>query len=105
MTELAQITLTQCPNTKFIVSGYSQGAMVVHNAFRTGLSPPEASGAILFADPLRRPPITGLPAAKIQQFCGTTENICGGGGDGGATGGHISYIASADSAIKAAGLP
>ncbi|USP82775.1 hypothetical protein yc1106_10049 [Curvularia clavata] len=108
MAALVKQAKSQCPNTKVIVSGYSQGAMVVHNAFSKGLSAADVSGAVMFGDPLKRAAITGLSADKIKQFCGTADMICGGGGDGGATGSHISYGSSADAAaafaIQAAGL-
>ena len=108
MADLVNTALSQCPNTKIIVSGYSQGGMVVHNAFSKGLSASKVSGAVLFGDPFKSQAVGDLPAAKVQQFCGTVDQICGGGGDGGATGGHISYGSSADAAatfaIQAAGL-
>lgn len=108
MASLVSQALSQCPSTKIIVSGYSQGAMVVHNAFRNGLSSSQVAGAVLFGDPLKRQAVGDLSMAKVKQFCGTSDTICGGGGDGGATGGHISYGSSADAAatfaIQAAGL-
>ena len=108
MAQYVQQALKQCPNTKVIVSGYSQGAMVVHNAFSQGITASQVAGAIMFGDPLKRSPISGLSADKIKQFCGTSDTICGGGGDGGATGGHTSYGSVANSAaafaIQAAGL-
>jgi predicted esterase len=107
MADLVATALTQCPNTKIIVSGYSQGAMVVHNAFKNGLSASQVAGAINFGDPLKRQAVGDLPTEKVKQFCGTSDQICGGGGDGGATGGHISYGSSAEAAatfaIEAAG--
>jgi predicted esterase len=108
MAQLVQTALTQCPNTKIIVSGYSQGAMVVHNAFSNGLKASQVAGAVQFGDPLKSMAIGDLPDNKIKQFCGTSDQICGGGGDGGATGSHLSYGSSADAAatfaIQAAGL-
>lgn len=105
MAALIDQALVQCPDTKIIVSGYSQGGMVVHAA------KPNASkvaGAVLFGDPLKRSAVGNFPTNKVKQFCGTSDQICGGGGDGGATGGHISYGSSAgaaaDFAIQAAGL-
>ncbi|CAN9339143.1 unnamed protein product [Alternaria alternata] len=108
MADLVKQAKSQCPDTKVIVSGYSQGAMVVHNAFSKGLSATDVSGAVMFGDPLKRQAISGLSADQIKQFCGTADQICGGGGDGGATGSHLSYGSSADAAasfaIQAAGL-
>jgi predicted esterase len=108
MADLVATALSQCPSTKVIVSGYSQGGMVVHNAFTNGLTASKVSGAVLFGDPLKRSAVGDMPTDKVKQFCGTSDTICGGGGDGGATGGHLSYGSSADAAatfaIQAAGL-
>ncbi|KAF9699143.1 hypothetical protein EKO04_002728 [Ascochyta lentis] len=108
MAEYVQQALKQCPSTKVIVSGYSQGGMVVHNAFSNGVSASNVAGAIMFGDPLKRQALPGLSTDKVKQFCGTADQICGGGGDGGATGSHLSYGSVADSAatfaIQAAGL-
>jgi cutinase len=107
MAELVATALAQCPDTKIVVSGYSQGAMVVHNAFKNGVSASKVKGAINFGDPLKRQAIGDLAIDNVKQFCGSQDQICGGGGDGGATGSHISYGASAeaaaDFAIKVAG--
>jgi predicted esterase len=108
MAALAKQALSQCPSTKVILSGYSQGGMVVHNAMTKGLSASQISGAVLFGDPNKRMAVGDLPKDKVKQFCGTSDFVCGGGGDGGATGSHISYGSSADAAatfaIQAAGL-
>lgn len=108
MAQLVGTALSQCPNTKIIVSGYSQGAMVVHNAFSNGLTSSQVSGAVLFGDPLKRSAVGDLSTHKVKQFCGTSDTICGGGGDRGATGSHLSdsYVAdlAANFAIQAAGL-
>ncbi|KZM20493.1 Cutinase [Ascochyta rabiei] len=108
MAQYVQQALKQCPSTKVIVSGYSQGGMVVHNAFSNGISASNVAGAVMFGDPLKRQAIPGLSTDKVKQFCGTADQICGGGGDGGATGSHLSYGSVADSAatfaIQAAGL-
>ena len=105
MAKLVDQALSQCPDTKIILSGYSQGGMVVHSAKPTSS---KVAGAVLFGDPLKRMAVGDLPAGSVKQFCGTSDMICGGGGDGGATGSHLSYGSSADAAasfaIQAAGL-
>lgn len=105
MDKLIDQALAQCPDTKVVVAGYSQGAMVVHSAKP---SSSKVAGAILFGDPLKRSYVGDLPMTSVKQFCGTSDAICGGGGDGGATGGHISYGSSAEAAaefaIQVAGL-
>jgi cutinase len=107
MADLVTQALSQCPSTKIIVSGYSQGAMVVHNTFQNGLSAETVAGAVLFGDPFKRLAVGDLMKDKVKQFCGTADQICGGGGDGGAMGSHLSYGDSADAAaafaIQAAG--
>lgn len=108
MAALVSQALSQCPSTKVIISGYSQGAMVVHNALRNGVSSSQVAGAVLFGDPLIRSSVGDLPAAKIQQFCGPSDSVCGRNTAGGSSGGHLSYGGDADKAaafaIKAAGL-
>lgn len=105
MAKLVEQALSQCPDTKIIVSGYSQGAMVVHSAKPTSS---KVAGAVLFGDPLKRSAVGDLSTTSVKQFCGTSDQICGGGGDGGATGSHLSYGSSAEAAatfaIQAAGL-
>ncbi|KAI2476164.1 Cutinase [Pyrenophora tritici-repentis] len=58
MADLVQLAKKQCPSTKIILSGYSQGAMVVHNAFSKGVSAGDVAGAVLFGDPLKRQAIS-----------------------------------------------
>lgn len=108
MAELVSTALSQCPDTKIILSGYSQGGMVVHSAFKAGVTKDQVAGAVQFGDPYKRLPIGDLPKDKVKQFCGTADQVCGGGGDGGAKGSHLSYGSVADAAatfaIEAAGL-
>jgi cutinase len=108
MADLVKAAKAQCPDSKIIMSGYSQGAMVVHNAFSKGVTASDVAGTVMFGDPLKRQGISGLGTDKVKEFCGTSDQICGGGGDGGATGSHLSYGSSAEAAatfvIKAAGL-
>ncbi|KAF2131840.1 carbohydrate esterase family 5 protein [Dothidotthia symphoricarpi CBS 119687] len=108
MAQLVATALSQCPSTKIILSGYSQGGMVVHNAFSKGVKGAQVAGAVVFGDPFKTQAMGDLPASQVQEFCGTSDFVCGGGGQGGATGSHISYgssaTAAADFAIKVAGL-
>ncbi|PVI00685.1 carbohydrate esterase family 5 protein, partial [Periconia macrospinosa] len=106
MAESVKAARSKCPNSKIVLSGYSQGAMVVHNAFRQGVSSTDVSGAVLFGDPLKTQKVGDLSDAKIEQFCGTSDTICGTGTS--PTGGHLSYGSvadeAADFAIQVAGL-
>lgn len=53
MAQLVQQTVEQCPQSKVIMSGYSQGCQLVHNA--AAMLPADVSGkvagAVLFGDP------------------------------------------------------
>lgn len=97
---------SQCPNTKIIVAGYSQGAMVVHNAFSQGVSASDVMGAVLFGDPLKTQSVGDLSKDKVKEFCATQDMICGGGDN--PSGSHLSYGSvageAADWVISAAGL-
>ena len=106
MAESVKKARSKCPNTKIILSGYSQGAMVAHNAFQQGVSSADISGAVLFGDPLKTMKVGDLAADKVKEFCGTQDSICGTGQS--PAGGHLSYGSVADEAasfaIQAAGL-
>lgn len=106
MAELVKTAKSQCPDSKIILSGYSQGAMVVHNAFKQGVSASDVAGTVMFGDPLKTQAITGLTTDQVKEFCATTDSICGTGDN--PSGGHLSYGSvageAADYIIKAAGL-
>jgi cutinase len=89
MASLVASTKSQCPSSKIVLSGYSQGAMVVHNAFRQGVASSDIAGAVLFGDPLKSQTVGDLGAAKTKQFCASADTICGGGND--LQGTHLSY--------------
>jgi cutinase len=107
MAALVATALAQCPDTKIVIAGYSQGAMAVHSCFNDGVTAAQVAGAINFGDPLKRENVGDLSKDKISQFCGKSDQICGAGGDGGAEGDHTSYgaqaEAAADFAISVAG--
>jgi len=50
MAALVNKVKKQCPSTKVVLGGYSQGAMVVHNAMAT-LTQGSISAAVVFGDP------------------------------------------------------
>lgn len=73
-------TLTKCPQTKLVVSGYSQGAQVVHNAANilgtSGMA--GVSSVVVFGDPLDGTAVTGA-ANNTKVICHFGDNICDGG--------------------------
>ncbi|KAF2184855.1 carbohydrate esterase family 5 protein [Zopfia rhizophila CBS 207.26] len=108
MAESVKAALSQCPSTKVVVSGYSQGGMVAHNAFSAqGLTASQVAGAVLFGDPLKSQKVGDLADSNVKQFCASGDLVCQGGGAA-ITPAHLTYGNNADEAadfvISAAGL-
>ncbi|UUU20355.1 cutinase family protein [Streptomyces sp. DSM 40750] len=103
-----------CPNQRFILVGYSQGANVVDNSI--GISSagavvgspivatipaalePKVAAVLLFGNPIRAigKSVTGTYQSRTIDFCAAGDPVCeSGGGD---TGAHLSYRANADAA-------
>ncbi|KAH8677859.1 cutinase-domain-containing protein [Xylariales sp. PMI_506] len=78
MATLVQQAVTQCPSSAVIMSGYSQGGQLVHNAAKqlpaSVLS--QVKGAIIFGDPDNGTAVAGIPAANTKVICHTGDNIC-----------------------------
>ncbi len=101
-----------CPDQRFVLVGYSQGAVVVHTALGTGITGalpdavrmngalgPRVAAILLFGDPLRLAG-TGVPgqyAARTANYCTPGDPVCAGGMNPAA---HVSYggdfVAAAD---------
>ncbi|MFF5363265.1 cutinase family protein [Streptomyces scabiei] len=103
-----------CPNQRFVLVGYSQGANVVDNSI--GISSagavvgspivatlpaalePRVSAVLLFGNPIRAigKSVTGTYQSRTIDFCAAGDPVCeNGGGDVGA---HLGYRANADAA-------
>ncbi|KAF2727749.1 carbohydrate esterase family 5 protein [Polyplosphaeria fusca] len=81
MAQLVGEVMAACPTTKLVMSGYSQGGQLVHNAADM-LSAAETefvSSAVIFGDPNNGQAVGALPAAKTKVFCNDGDNICEGG--------------------------
>ncbi|KAJ6080135.1 hypothetical protein N7467_009888 [Penicillium canescens] len=104
MAKLVKQALSQCPKTKVVLGGYSQGSMVVHNAANS-LSADQVSGAVLFGDPFKAQSVGKLDSSKVKEYCATGDPVCLNGANVLA---HLSYGSDAKEAaqflIKAAGL-
>ncbi|CAG8418608.1 unnamed protein product [Penicillium salamii] len=104
MAKLVKQALSQCPNTKVVVGGYSQGSMVVHNAAQK-LSAGQISGAVLFGDPFKAQAVAHLSNDKRKEFCAVGDPVCENGFNVMA---HITYGSDAKTAaqflVKAAGV-
>lgn len=78
MAQLANAQAQRCPNSKIAISGYSQGAMVVHYAVKSaGLSPSKVSSAVVYGDPQNRESVGSLPAAQTKVSRGFDQVILG----------------------------
>jgi len=116
MAQLAEKALQNCPNTKIVLSGYSQGATVTHYAVaKGGLSATKVAAAVLYGDPEDGQAVGSLPSSKLKEFCGkrsarqlqsqehTANNDLVAAGDGvcethgfDITAAHLSYTTGSD---------
>ncbi|MDX2700211.1 cutinase family protein [Streptomyces ipomoeae] len=103
-----------CPNQRFILVGYSQGANVVDNSI--GISSagavvgspivatipaalePKVAAVLLFGNPIRAlgKSVTGTYQSRTIDFCATGDPVCENGGTD--VGAHLGYTANADAA-------
>ncbi|KAI4241117.1 MAG: hypothetical protein L6R40_004756 [Gallowayella cf. fulva] len=74
MASLAQQAVQQCPSTKVILSGYSQGGSVVHKAGPLLASTPIAA-AVIFGDPSNGQAVTNVK--NLKEYCAQGDNVCG----------------------------
>ncbi|KAK1467660.1 cutinase [Colletotrichum cuscutae] len=91
MANLVARAVTQCPSTKIVMSGYSQGGQLVHNAAskltaaqtaRVSADPLADSlyyVVLIFGDPFDGQPVGSIPASKVKVICHDGDNICDGG--------------------------
>ncbi|ORY70435.1 cutinase [Pseudomassariella vexata] len=109
MTNQANSWLSKCPQTKLILTGYSQGGMVVHNtATKLGAKTSSVGAAVTFGDPYKTSLPKGIPAAKFKTFCASGDSVCGAGGTCAGTGGcqsastsgHTGYGADVNTAAS-----
>ncbi|KAH8842829.1 hypothetical protein MCOR27_009387 [Pyricularia oryzae] len=81
MAGIIKALAADCPNTGIIISGYSQGAQLMHNA-ADQLDPASAShitAAVAFGDPLNGQGVTGVDTSRVLVICHDRDNICEGG--------------------------
>ncbi|WP_329215876.1 cutinase family protein [Streptomyces sp. NBC_01485] len=103
-----------CPNQRFVLVGYSQGANVVDNSI--GISSagavvgspvvaaipaalePRVAAVLLFGNPIRAlgKSVTGVYQSRTIDFCAQGDPICVNGGDDVLA--HLGYTANADAA-------
>lgn len=80
MAGLVAMAKSNCGNTSLILSGYSQGAQLVHKAANM-FAPSETSfvlAAILFGDPDNGKPVGQINPSRTKVFCHDLDKICDG---------------------------
>jgi cutinase len=110
MTQDLTATAAQCPDTQFIIGGYSQGASVTDiaagakgaQALGRGTAIPANLASRIKAVVVFGNPLSGFAGstlekasatfgARTKSFCGTSDPICGGNRNGNVSGNHLSY--------------
>ncbi|KAB5583347.1 cutinase [Coniochaeta sp. 2T2.1] len=78
MASLVQQAMTQCPGTKVIMSGYSQGGQLVHNAAAQLPASVTANitAAVIFGDPDNGDAVQDVSAERTKIICHVGDNIC-----------------------------
>ncbi|KAF5861201.1 hypothetical protein ETB97_000514 [Aspergillus alliaceus] len=76
-TQASQI-LSKCPNTKLVMSGYSQGCQIVHNAVEQlpAADASKISSVLLFGDPYKGKALPHVDASKVHTVCHEGDTIC-----------------------------
>ncbi|MCP2288472.1 cutinase [Nocardia amikacinitolerans] len=117
MTAHIMAQAAMCPDQRFVLVGYSQGAVVTHGVLGTGIVtvlpgiytlPYELESRIaavlLFGDPVRLIGwnVPGLYAWRTANYCTGGDPVCGGGFDPGAHGnyGWAMWLAANFAAVR-----
>ncbi|KAF7906579.1 hypothetical protein EAF00_000858 [Botryotinia globosa] len=106
MATLINSASTKCPSAKLVLSGYSQGAQLVHKAAKTLSAAVTAkiAAVVVFGDPNYGQAVGTVPSSKVLSICHDRDIICT--GSGGFTT-HLTYSNDASTAsafiVKAVG--
>ncbi|TVY81682.1 Cutinase [Lachnellula suecica] len=62
--------MTQCPSTKVVMSGYSQGGQLVHKAAKmlSASVAAKVSSVLIFGDPLNGTAVAQIPSSKVKIY-------------------------------------
>ena len=107
----------KCPKTKVVMSGYSQGAMLVHNAAKSlpADTTSKIAAVVNFGDPCKSPSasnktsetnssivqrqaIQGVPSDRVKIICHTGDGVCA--GTAAITPDHLTYSQDANTAAQ-----
>ncbi|KAF5027787.1 hypothetical protein F66182_118 [Fusarium sp. NRRL 66182] len=78
--QLVQQAQQKCPDTKVVMSGYSQGAMLVHNAAKSLPADvtSKVAAVVNFGDPFQKQAVQGVAADRVKIFCHSGDGVCAG---------------------------
>jgi len=78
MAAMIEAKASQCPSTKLVISGYSQGAQLVHNGlgYVSGSAKRNIAAVVVFGDPYKGKAIPGVPNSNIFTNCEASDPIC-----------------------------
>lgn len=91
--------VTQCPDSKIVIGGYSQGAQITHNAAQlySPLVTSRIAAVVLFGDPYTDKPVGQVSPTSVLEICHDGDIICTGSGGPDP---HLTYSKDATSAAK-----
>ncbi|RGP73999.1 cutinase [Fusarium sporotrichioides] len=80
MANLITQAASKCPSTKIVISGYSQGAQLVHNAagMLSASVTNRVTAALTFGDPKRSEAFGTIPSSRTRVICRSGDGICEG---------------------------
>ncbi|KAF4636949.1 hypothetical protein G7Y89_g1125 [Cudoniella acicularis] len=91
--------LSSCPSTQLVLSGYSQGAALVHNAaVDVGSLMSSVAAVVTFGDPDSSTPVAGINPSKVLIICHVGDVVCSGYPV--ITPQHLTYAVNADEAAS-----
>ncbi|KAE8353185.1 cutinase-domain-containing protein [Aspergillus coremiiformis] len=100
MATQASAILAKCPNTKLVMSGYSQGCQIVHNAIEQlpAQDASKISSVLLFGDPDKGKALPNVNASRVLTVCHATDTICENSVVIGPA--HLTYAVDVDTAVN-----
>ncbi|ROV88431.1 hypothetical protein VSDG_09251 [Cytospora chrysosperma] len=81
MASLVTQAFTKCPQTKIVLSGYSQGGQIVHNAasLLPAATMKAVSSVVIFGDPSSSQRVANADTSRVLILCHADDDICQGG--------------------------
>ncbi|MCJ1303225.1 hypothetical protein MMC08_006033 [Hypocenomyce scalaris] len=80
LASLTEQAASQCPQTQIVLSGYSQGAQLVHNGAKqiSAQVAARVKAVVLFGDPDEGQTLPNIPESIVDSYCFADDLICHG---------------------------